>query len=198
MDEVDRCPRSRGDGPLAGSGPGLQALVTPECVASGDGLVVHRYYTFGFGDSNAGWYEISETESEISMNATFMLEGQRTVNRVSVRHAGDEVTAYRVGDGPWVANPDPSRIYPTSAYALLVRRIADRLTYVGLTEGDESELREVVLIRDGDIVTEIVGGAVSRRFCLRNGVIVRIHWGDAISELRPTLELARAGSDFAP
>ncbi len=108
--------------------------MTPESVAPGDELVVRRYYTFGFGESNAGWYEISETESEISMNATFMLEGQRTVNRFPVRHAGKEVTA------------DPSRIYPTSAYALLVRQVDDRLTYVGLTEGDESELREVVLI----------------------------------------------------
>ncbi len=105
---------------------------------------MRRYYTFAFGDINAGWYEINEEDGEISENATFMLEGRLTVNRFSLRQVDGKVTAYRVGDGDWIDDPDPSRCYPTSAYPLLVPQVVDRLAYTGLHEGDGAELDEVV------------------------------------------------------
>ncbi len=37
-------------------------------------------------------------------------------------------------------------------------------------------------------------GKVSRRFWLQDGVIVRIDWGGAVSELRDSREAAEAGS----
>lgn len=156
-----------------------------------------RFYDFRFGEQPAGCFEITDDGNEIRMNAVFVMEGERYENPFALRYAGDRVTAYQTGDGPWTAVPPDC--HPTSAYPLLVPRVRDRLVYRAIREGDGSDLGETLLVRDGDTVTETRGGTVVRVFGLDGqGGIIAIDWGGgATSTLRVDRRAAVAGSPLA-
>ncbi len=156
-----------------------------------------RFYDFRFGEQPAGYFEITDDGDEIRMNAVFAIDGEVCENPFTLRYAGDRVTAYQIGDGPWQVVP-PDR-YPTSAYPLLVPRVRERMVHQAIREGDGSDLGETVLVRDGDIVTETRGGQVVRVFRLdAQGAIVAIDWGGgATSTLRADRAAAVAGSPLA-
>ncbi|MBA3685862.1 MAG: hypothetical protein H0W72_11570 [Planctomycetes bacterium] len=159
-------------------------------------MTATRSYDFRFGTENAGYFEISDTGREITMNAVFAMDGQTYENPFAVRHDGQRVTAYRCGDGEWQALPPGSDKYPTSAYPLLVPRVRDRLTYVAINEGSGEEHPDTELVRTGGIVTESRGGKVSRVFHVdAERGIWKIEWGGgAVSELRAGKAEALAGS----
>jgi len=156
-----------------------------------------RYYSFALGGVPAGWFEYEDDGAEIRQCATFAMEGQRYDNPFGLRYVDGSVTHYRIGGAPWVANPDPARLFPSSAWPLLLAALEDGLTYDQLVEGSGEEVTGVSLRREGDQVVERKGEAVARRFWLDGDVVVRIDWGGAVSELRPGLAAAKAGSPFA-
>ena len=162
-----------------------------------DSTPVPRYYTFAFGGDNAGWFEITDDGIELRMCATFELDGERYDNPFAVRYVEDRVLAWRVGAESWVENPAPARLYPSAAWPLLLARLDRHLVYDQVVEGSGEEVPGVALARDGDQVVECLGGATRRRFWLRGDEVVRIDWGGPVSELKPGLSEARAGSPFA-
>lgn len=159
----------------------------------------HRicYYSFALGGEPAGWFEIEDDGVEIRQCATFEMDGERYDNPFGLRHAEGLVSHYRVGGGPWVANPDPARLFPSSAWPLLLAGLGDALSYDQLVEGSGEVIAGVSLRREGDQVVERKGESVVRRFWLDGDEVVRIDWGGAVSELKPDLPAARAGSPFA-
>lgn len=144
-------------------------------------------YDFRIGDRDAGTFVLVDDGAELRQLVSFQADdGSRYENRYAVRYHEGRATAYRVGDGEWVDCASfPPDHFPTSAYPLLVRGGTAR--YVAIDE-DTGALRPRELERLADRVIERQDGTPIRTFHLRDGVIVRIDWGGAVSNLRTVPE----------
>jgi hypothetical protein len=144
-------------------------------------------YDFRIGDRDAGTFVVTDDGAELRQRVSFLTdEGDRYENAYAVRYASDRVLAFSVGNGDWVdcAGLPPDHA-PTCAYPLLIRRGVTR--YVAIDE--ESGARTPRDLEHlSDRVVERQNGAQVRAFDLRDGVIVRIDWGGAISTLRSSTE----------
>ena len=152
-----------------------------------------RYYTFTLDGRHIGYYLIEESADRIYENAIFRVDGERIENPFALKLDGGRIVAYRRGEGEWQPMPDEARLYPGSAYPLLVPHVEGEFHFTELNEADGAR-RPATLRREGDVVTESVAGRVTRRFWLAEGEIVRIDWGGALSELCPSLAEARGDS----
>ncbi len=158
-----------------------------------------QYYDFRIGHENAGYFAITDTGSEVAMIAMFTLQGETSENPFGYRYTGDRVTAYRTGARDWTTMPPGDNRFPTSAYPLLLRGLAEQRTYLAINEGTGENLGETELVRVDDVVTESRKGRTIRVFHLdAKGRIAVIDWGGgATSTLRADKREACAGSPFA-
>ncbi|MEM7030202.1 MAG: hypothetical protein AAF629_11595 [Chloroflexota bacterium] len=155
-----------------------------------------KYYTFQFGDSNAGWFEIEQTDTQIYMNAIFKMDNQEFENPYWVKLENGKPTEYKSASSNWKKMPTGSNIYPESAYPILVPQVKNQLAYIALHEDTGEISGETALIRQGNEIKERRDGEIRRKFWLEDGEVVKIDWGGAISERRPSLAEAKLGSDF--
>jgi hypothetical protein len=150
------------------------------------------YYDFTLQGDPAGFFEVSQSEQEIYMNARFVVDGRLQENPFWVTLEDGRPVRCRTGDQPWREVPDGT--YPASAYPLVLEQ---RLPgYHSLDEAGGG-VQQVELQYDGDVVTELVDGTVRRQFRLQNGAVVWISWGGgAESRLKSSYAEAVAGTAF--
>ena len=144
-------------------------------------------YDFRIGDRDAGTFVVLDDGAQLQQMVSFQADdGGQYENRYAVRYLEGRVTAYQVGEGDWIdcASLPPDH-FPTSAYPLLVRSGVNR--YVAIDE-ETGMLSPRELEHLSDRVIERQQGTPIRTFHLRDGVIVRIDWGGAVSSLRTASE----------
>lgn len=140
-------------------------------------------YDFRIGGSTVGTFVLTDDPSEIRQVVDFVTEDTgRYRNEHLVRHRGGRPIAYRVGTGAWIDCADaPADHWPTASWPLLLQaRVTE---YVAIDEESGETSRRTLEYTEGR-VEECQAGRVVRAFDLRDGHVVRIDWGGAISEFQ--------------
>ena len=156
------------------------------------------YYTFEFGDQNAGYYELTQEADSIYQKAHFKMEEYEIINIFHLKLADGVVTAFQYKEDGWV---DMSKFgedcYPSSAFPLLLEKANPIFAYQSIDESEAAVTASLQLHREGNCITETEDGETVRKFWLEAGQVIKIDWGGPISRLCTSKEEAMAGSPCA-
>ena len=125
------------------------------------------YFTFEIDGKKVGYYEEHDDGSVLYMNAYLELDGETFENAFWVRYHGTRVLEYKFADRDFVQFQQPDDVYPTSAFALVIRKLGegDELTYRKFHEGRGEVMGAVQVKRNGNTVTEFVAGKIISYSC---------------------------------
>lgn len=156
-----------------------------------------QYYTFEMSGQNLGYHMITQEADRIEQNTRFRMGDDEIHNIFVLKLDEGQISAFKYKDDDWVQmNEFGENCYPSSAYELLLELVDPVFEYESIEEGSASVVGTRKLVRDGHVVTEFDGGDVTRRFWLKDGQVVQVDWGGAISKICGSFEEAVAGSSY--
>ena len=154
------------------------------------------FYTFCFGKTNHGYYYLRQQENLLFSEAKFRTGDELYTNTFELKYHGDDVLAYKYGDGAWVDfTSQPAHHFPTSAYPLLLpKAFAQPYVYTAIAEEDGAVLGRTTLRFENNDIIETRKGKMVRRFTLEKDLPVTIDWGGPVSFLCASAAEAVRGS----
>lgn len=140
-------------------------------------------YDLQIAGQPVGTYVLEDDGSELRQLVDFVAEdGERYRNEHLVRYREGRPLAFRVGTADWVDCSDaPASHWPTAAWPLLLR--ANVTEYLAIDEETGRGTPRTVEYAEGRVV-ERQSDRLVRAWDLRDGEVVRIDWGGAVSELQ--------------
>lgn len=143
-------------------------------------------YDFQIAGRSVGTYVLEDDGSELRQDVEFETgDGEIYRSQHLVRHREGRPVAYRTGTSEWVDCAEvPVNHWPTAAFPLLLE--ARVTAYMAIDEETGEVAARTLEYAEGRI-EEFQGDRLVRAFDLRDGDVVRIDWGGAISELQSAI-----------
>ena len=146
------------------------------------------YYSFIIDGEKVGYYEVEDRDGILYQNAFMTMNGDSFENPFWVKHQNGKITAYRFGDEDWVnLSTFPANTYPTSAFELLAKRLADGEVFEHgrINEGKGIVTGTARLERKGNTVRELVDGKSGRYLMLdESNAVTEYGWGGSAKSVK--------------